>query len=680
MERRLLQSNREVGDTMQGRSQLWDAYYYGINKTIEYKVVIGAEEYHNADLYSIAVSGGLCPEDVFSIGNVMCRKLDVTIKPKATPIPKMANVDLYMRYNGDSGPTEWLPKGKHLIDTRQKTNGRLRLECYDKALMMEKPFIQTEEVPDFPMPMLDAMGIICNRLNLTFENPEGISGVIEYPNELTMREVAGYIASANGGNFVLTDEGKLRLVIPGKGDWVPGGDSITWEDAGIAWEDAEMTWAAVEGISYAAIDEINDTWTVSRVTLYYDEEHYFTAGDDTADELIINNPWATQAMTNRVMELLRGYQHTPYTATGVYINPAAEIGDTLMLGEHTGIICTANVRYGPGVVWDIGSPGDTALEHEYPYEGSYSRAIRQRVALNHAYYGVTIDRANGLKVEKSDGSSQAVFNSDKIALQVGGVDKVYFDAVAGKYKFVGDIIMEGGSISWNSINAPTAEDVGAKPYDWQPSISDVSGLSSRLTYIDGQGIYTGTLTAQQINAIQGITLGANASINWTAMNKPSASQVGALATSWVGTTYINAYGLYTGQISASQINTGVLNAALINVINLRAESITGGLLSNVEVQATYLQVNEASVNQQLTVAGMLSAFEVSSTYGMFISSVSGNIGAVNSRINLGGGGCQIDYSGGYFRAKSASGAYLLISNDGMAYYDSFGQRKTVVLA
>ena len=643
---------------MQDRSQLWDDYYCGTNKTTEYKVVIGSDEYYNENIYSIAVSGGLCPEEEFSLGNVMCRKLDITIKPKASPILKMANVDLFMRYNGADGPTEWLPKGKYYIDTRQKAQNRLKLECYDKVLMMERPFIQGESIPDFPMPMIDALNVSCTRLGLTLDNPGAISGVIEYPNELTMREVAGYIASANGGNFVITDEGKLRLVIPGGGDWVPGSDGISWEEADIAWEDAEMTWASVEGISYAAIDEINDSWTVSRVTMYYDEEHYFTAGDDTADELTIDNPWATQAICNRVLELLRGYRHTPYTATGVYINPAAEIGDTLMLGEHTGIICTANVRYGPGVVWDIGSPGDTALEHEYPYEGSYSRAIRQRVALNHAYYGVTIDRTNGLKVEKSDGSSQAVFNSDKIAFQVGGVDKVYFDAVAGKYKFVGDIIMEGGSISWDSINAPTAEDVGAKPYDWEPNIADVNGLSGRLTYIDGQGIYTGTLTAQQINAIQGITLGANASINWAAMNKPSASQVGALATSWVGTTYINAYGLYTGQISANQINTGTLNAALVNVINLTADKIASG----------YLGVDGINCWGSIYCTGNVGASSITC-----------------SNISVGGsvswfGSCQIDSTGGYFRIKSASGAYLLISNDGMTYYNSLGQGRTVVLA
>lgn len=75
----------------------------------------------------------------------------------------------------------------------------------------------------------------------------------------------------------------------------------------------------------------------------------------------------------------------------------------------------------------------------------------------------------------------------------------------GNLSLKGNITMTGGSINWENINPPTASDVGAKPYDWNPAISDVTSLSGMLTWIDQNGIYTGTLTAQQIMAIQGIT-------------------------------------------------------------------------------------------------------------------------------------------------------------------------------
>ncbi|KAF5040699.1 hypothetical protein DSECCO2_530690 [anaerobic digester metagenome] len=413
---------------MQTKPLMWDDYYNSTNKTIEYKVVIGTEEYFKENLYSVAVSGSLCPDDnTFSLGKVCCRKLDITIFPKVAVISKMSNVDLYMRYNGANGPTAWLSKGKFYIDTRQKFKNKLILECYDSVLKMEKPFIQDEVIPDFPMSMPDALNVICTRLGLTLDNPTAINSLlnIEYPNEMTMREVAGYIASANAGNFIITDEGKLRLVVPAAG--IP-----------------------VESISVKSFDELNDSWTVSRVTMYYDDESYFTAGDDTADEIIIKNIWATQAMCNNVLALLNGYTHKPFICSGAYINPAVEPGDTVTVGTFIGIIFNAAIKYGANVVWEISAPGESQLEHEYPYEGSYARAIKQKVGLNTSYYGVTINRQNGLKISRTDGLSEAVFNSDVLAMRAleGGVmkDKIYFDPTSGKYIF-------DGELSANIINA-----------------------------------------------------------------------------------------------------------------------------------------------------------------------------------------------------------------------------------
>jgi hypothetical protein len=406
---------------MQSVSTLWNDYFNSLNRKIEYKVDIGTDVYYNENLYSIRVHSSICGDDVFSLGKVVAKKLDITVKPKATPILKMANVDLYVRFNGDLGPTEWIPKGKFYIDTRQKSDNKLILECYDKALMMERPFLQDEAPPDFPMLMTDALDVICTRLSLTLENPEDISSIlnIEYPNELTMRDVAGYIASANGGNFIITDTGNLRLVIP---------ENST----------------SIGSVSYKNFDEINDVWQISRVTMFYDDENYFTSGDDTSDELIINNIWATQAMCDNVLSLLSGYVHNPYTCQGGYINPAAELGDAVQMGGFTGVIYTADVKYGGNITWDISSPGESVLEHEYPYEGSYSKAIKNRVGLGHEYYGVTIGRQEGLKIVKTDGENQtaeAVFNTDTLAMRAkeDGVmkDKIYFDPVEGSYIFDG---------------------------------------------------------------------------------------------------------------------------------------------------------------------------------------------------------------------------------------------------
>lgn len=571
---------------MQTKPLMWDDYYNSINKTIEYKAVIGTDEYLNANLYSVTVTGGLCTDDVFSLGNVICRKLDLSIIPKETAIPKMANVDLYMRYNGANGPTDWLPKGKYFIDTRQKAKGRLNLECYDSVMKMEKPFIQDGNIPDFPMLMTDALNVICTRLGIVLDNPGAISSTlyIEYPNELTMRQVAGYIASANGGNFIITDEGKLRLVVP----------AID---------------TPIESISYKTFDEINDVWTLSRVTMYYDDESYFTAGDDTGEELIIDNIWATQAICNHILSLLSGYTHKPFTCTGAYINPAAELGDTVTIGTFTGIIFTATIHLGAVSIWDIGSPGETALEHEYPYEGSYARAIKQKVSLNTSYYGVTIDRANGIVVEKSDGISKAIFNSDKIEVSISDVP--VFQILNGKLH--GKITLDAGSeLDWEVVDPPipTAEQVGARPDTWMPTAADV----------------------------------------------------GALATNWVGATHIDAYGLYTGSISANQITAGTISGNIVN----------GGT-----VNVDYLVLsNNLTAYGYVDVSGALSANSIESMSNIFTVTLEGYL----SQITFKNTACQLDYASGHMRLKASDSVYLRVNSGGSFDFVSGGSTVASVTA
>jgi hypothetical protein len=172
----------------------------------------------------------------------------------------------------------------------------------------------------------------------------------------------------------------------------------------------------------------------------------------------------------------------------------------------------------------------------------------------------------------------------------------------------GIVLGSNATIQWASLSSyPTAEQVGARPYDWVPTADDVNARpdtwipdygtevggvkpptnadntysaigSNRLTYIDGSGIYTGTLTANQINAIVGINLGYGASINWSYVGKPSysASEVGAKPDNWSPSiydvsglsgrlTYIDQYGGYFGYLSADKISGGTISGVTISV-------------------------------------------------------------------------------------------------------------------
>lgn len=71
------------------------------------------------------------------------------------------------------------------------------------------------------------------------------------------------------------------------------------------------------------------------------------------------------------------------------------------------------------------------------------KSLSDAVKTNTKYYGIEISSEEGFKVSSTDGSSEAVFNSDTFAMRalVNDVmtDKIYFDSAKGTYVFDGEL-------------------------------------------------------------------------------------------------------------------------------------------------------------------------------------------------------------------------------------------------
>lgn len=112
---------------------------------------------------------------------------------------------------------------------------------------------------------------------------------------------------------------------------------------------------------------------------------------------------------------------------------------------------------------------------------------------------------------------------------------------------VGDNVAMGANatISWGQVtNQPTipktAADVNARPDTWMPTAIDVGARPD-----------TWLPTASEVGARPN---------DWL----PTAAQINALATNWVGTTYIDSNGLYTGTIAANKILAGTITGVNIS--------------------------------------------------------------------------------------------------------------------
>lgn len=208
------------------------------------------------------------------------------------------------------------------------------------------------------------------------------------------------------------------------------------------------------GLSAESVDVADEYLPISKVVVWYDDDNAFVAGDDSGRTIELDNPFATQATADAILGKLKGIVYKPYTAYNAFLNPAAEIGDAVTVGGVYSQLVSVDTTIDKQFASTISAPSDEELDHEYPYLTKQERELSRKVTLGKSYYGTRITRANGLEVvtTEADGTetARAMLNSDVLAFyDADGIEALYFDAVAKKYKFRGDVEITGGSINVN---------------------------------------------------------------------------------------------------------------------------------------------------------------------------------------------------------------------------------------
>lgn len=160
------------------------------------------------------------------VGGCRSAQIDIVmVNPTTITIPRMAKLRPYIRLTDGKITSEWIPKGVFYIDTRSVNDvGILTIHGYDAMLKTEKVMYATEgEMGNWPRRDLTVVNEIISRiLDDEFSLDERTEDIlterfqVDYPGfgeeGLTLREVLGYIAAAYAGNWIITDEGNLRLI------------------------------------------------------------------------------------------------------------------------------------------------------------------------------------------------------------------------------------------------------------------------------------------------------------------------------------------------------------------------------------------------------------------------------------------------------------------------------------
>lgn len=286
----------------------------------EYRITIGDREYYNDKIAagSMSLSQQLFKSDNFTVGSFVSSLFKVNLYAKRSEISRNADITFSLRYVLGDESSEWITKftGKvyqltNIYNSLQSQTDAIAIEAYD-ASINDDIFLDvfSTDVSSYPANTRTVANLVSQKWSLPIVNPEDIinGDFVEYPNDLTVREVMQYIAMMSGGNWYITGDGQLKLLIL-KGENVVGKYAIQNKE------------------KYDILPRI------TKVIMYYDDDKAFSAGTDRGQILELDCPWATQDVVNHVLARVSNYWYIGGFTKGAYLDPAIELGDGFSVGE-----------------------------------------------------------------------------------------------------------------------------------------------------------------------------------------------------------------------------------------------------------------------------------------------------------------------------------------------------------
>lgn len=365
----------------------------------EVKILVDGVDHQMGNILSLKTYGSLFK--TVGIGNVISREIDLSFVPIGE-IPRKAEIRPYIRVRLGDQVSEWVQKGVFYIDTRKfdDASGTLTVHGYDAMLKSSPNYIDVEESSGtWPRKARTVVEDIAYRMGVELDERTVLQEYdVGYMPLTSGRETLGWIAAMHGGNWTITDEGKLRLV-----------PLVT------AWESIDL------GREMAQLETALEFAPYTGVQFYYEDKDTIFAGTDEGRVLEVECPWATQEIANAVLDNIRGYIYRPYKAVSAILDPAAELGDPITVSGTDSVLASCDTTFNAIMVSDIAAPADKEIDHEYPYEDPNRNRTRRGIARAKADIQIGVDNIQA-KVEGVEGGlAQLKLEVDGITLEVTSV-------------------------------------------------------------------------------------------------------------------------------------------------------------------------------------------------------------------------------------------------------------------
>lgn len=301
---------------------------------------------------------------------------------------------------------------------------------------------------------------------------------------------------------------------------------------------------------------------ISRVNLSVDSETYYTAGNDTGRTLEVTCAWASQAMANSILAAVQNVEYQPYTAGEALIDPAAEIGDGVVVGGIYSVIANDNMSFSRLYNSEISAPDLDEVDDEYPYESlerrQYDRELARTRSMISKSASEILLQVEGIADDLEGQISSISVKLDSITLSVSnGSTSSTIELKAGETTISSETIQMDGLVTFTGLSSGTTTIDGACIKTGQID-ADRLNLTGAITFSDLSSSVQGDINDAQSTANSAYSL-ANAANN-TANNAEDKVE----AWSYRGTTYIDGSKIQTGTVEASILRGGTVELLASN--------------------------------------------------------------------------------------------------------------------
>ena len=118
--------------------------------------------------------------------------------------------------------------------------------------------------------------------------------------------------------------------------------------------------------------------------------------------LKVEVPWGTQRNADILLSTISDYRYQPFTASKVYLDPAAELGDGITVGGVNAVLCSQDLSFGVLCSSDISAPEDEELDHEYTFKTKQERTAARQSAAIRKTEGVTSGRETAERLKTQE--------------------------------------------------------------------------------------------------------------------------------------------------------------------------------------------------------------------------------------------------------------------------------------